>query len=907
MVRKFLRMSAFSALLFAGSSQVLALNNQDNLNSALAAWRSGDLKSAQAQLTTLIDAGSSDPRLYFYRGIVSTQLGQDGEADFQKGAELEAATGNTSSVNTALERTQGALRTRIEKHRREARAAHKPDPKAVKAAATFREALEDRRSGDLKASLQKLESLTDGGSDARYYYMHGVVLAELGDKEKAKVSFAEGLKRETTLEHVTLVNELLSSVQGDVRQLVEDSATIQSGDIQITRKTNRRLLQALAARSEDQLLAESNAATAAAERQALMELESRRRAAAEEFAAERDKPEPGIAVAQIDPPADATETTDPSTKPEMPADATEQPMPTEPSTPPANPSNPFLGGAAVTPAVTPSVSPGASAAATLPTPPKADPVSSVEAGPIELAYLPENAELVIYARPADLFKSGFASPLIQMPQFAEGLGRMKNDIGFDVTEIESVTAGVANLVATAIPLMMGGAGGPPGAPPDQAAMMAKMFGGKNSVSVLRTVSDQDIVPFLTKQGATQKTIGGATVYVMPSPNPEIPAMAVYVADAKTFVFASEDGMEATLKRSSSVNRDEFQFVSRSSHVVIAFASPLLAGMSGSIPQLPPTTPPPVLQLVDAVRGKIGGAGISLSAGSDLQLTISSSLTEESSDASTGLTGTVDFAKQAAPFALAQAPPTFQPVLQRMVESLAASSESTTLKLTAEIPFDLINAIQSDPTILGPFAAAQQAAESTQSKNDLKQVGLAMHNFFDVYSHFPAVDGNGENGAEAKGLSWRVHLLPFLEQQELYSQFHFDEPWDSEHNKSLLPMMPATFKVPGVDEPGMTTMHVFSGDKTPFPEGKGLTFRDITDGTSNTIMAVIAGPETAQPWTKPGGLPFTEQDPLSALGTLGNVLNLVLMDGAAVSLPTPLDPETIKLMIQPADGQQVNFR
>lgn len=899
MVRNFLRMSAFSALLFAGSSQVFALNAQDNLNSALAAWRSGDLKSAQTQLTTLIDAGASDPRLYFYRGILSTQLGQDGDADFQKGAQLEAATGNNGAVNAALERTQGSLRTRIEKFRRDARADQKPDPKTVKAASTFREALEDRRSGDLKAALQKLESLTDGGSDARYYYMHGVVLAELGDKEKAKAAFAEGLKRETALEHVTLVNELLSSVQGDIRRLVEESATIQSGDVQITRKSNRRLLQTLAARSEDQLLAESNAATAAAERQALMELENRRREAAEEFAAERDKPEPGVAVAQLDPPAAATETSEPSTKPEMPAEATEQPMPA-PGTPSTNAANPFLGGAAVTPTA-PGVRPS------LPAPAKADPVSSIEAGPIELAYLPENAELIFYARPADLFKSGFASPLTQLPDFSRGLGDMKKDLGFDVTEIDSVTAGVANLVATALPLMMGGAGGPPGAPPDQAALMAKMFGGKNSVSVLRTISDQDIVPFLTKQGATQKTIGGATVYVMPSPNPEIPPMAVYVADAKTFVFASEDGMEATLKRSSSVTRDEFQFVSRSSHVVIAFASPLLAGMSGSIPQLPETTPPPVIQLVDAVRGKIGGAGISLSAGSDLQLTISSSLTEESSDAATGLTTTIEFAKQMAPFAMASAPPAFQPVLQRMVESLSTSSEATTLKVTAEVPFELINVIQSDPSILGPIAAARSAADRTQTKNNLKQVALAMHNFHDTNQHFPAADGNGLAGTDAKGLSWRVHLLPYLEQQALYDQFHFDEPWDSEHNMSLLPLMPVMFKVTGVEEPGMTTMHIFTGNKTAFPEGKAPSMRDILDGTSNTIMAVIAGPETAQPWTKPGGLLFDEQDPLTALGTIGEVLNLVLMDGSAFSMPTPLDPSTIRLMIQPADATPVNFR
>lgn len=915
MVRNFLRMSAFSALLFAGSSQALAFNSQDSLNSALTAWRSGDLKSAQAQLTTLIDGGSSDPRLYFYRGILATQLGQDGDADFQKGAQLEAETGNTRLVNSALERTQGTLRARIEKFRRDARADYKPDPKAVKAAATFREALEDRRAGNLKAALSKLESLTDGGTDPRYYYMHGVVLAESGDKEKAKAAFAEGLKRETTLEHVTLVNELLSSVQGEVRQLVEESATLQSGETQVTRQSNRRLLQMLAARSEDQLLAESNAATAAAERQALLELENRRRAAAEEFAAQREKPEPGVTIAQVDPPAEPAEKTptgeaDSAAKPEMQPETTPTPA-VSPSTAAANP---FLGGAAVTPTV-PTPAPGGPelggpgfGGMTFPVPPKADPVSSVEAGPIELAYLPENAELVIYARPADLLKSGFASPLTQLPPFMMSQEKMKADIGFDVSEIDSVTVGVANLVATALPLMVGGpgAGGPPGAPPDQAALMNKMFGGKNSVSVLRTVSDQDIAPFLTKQGATQKTIGGATVYVMPSPDPSIPPMAAYAADARTFVFASEDGIEETLKRSSSANRDEFQFVSRSSHVVFAFASPLLAGMSGSIPQLPETTPPPVVQLVDAIRGNISGAAISISAGSDLQLSISVNTAEASSEASEGLTGTIEFAKLVAPMAMGQAPPSMQPVLQKVLGSLAASSEGAALKVSAEVPFEMINAVLSDPMIMAPIFQAQAAADRVQAKNDLMQTGLAMHNFHDVNGHFPAADGNGLSGAEAKGLSWRVHLLPYLEQQALYDQFHFDEPWDSEHNKTLIPMIPPMFKAEGVSEPGMTTLHVFVGEKTAFQNGKTFSFRDVIDGTSNTLMMVIAGPETAEPWTKPGGLPFDEQNPLAPLGTITGVLNVALMDGSTRSLVPPIDPEMFKLLIQPADGQPVTL-
>src|SRR5262249_46508298 len=67
----------------------------------------------------------------------------------------------------------------------------------------------------------------------------------------------------------------------------------------------------------------------------------------------------------------------------------------------------------------------------------------------------------------------------------------------------------------------------------------------------------------------------------------------------------------------------------------------------------------------------------------------------------------------------------------------------------------------------------------QSINNLKEIALAMHNRHDTYGFLPASAIYSKNGKPL--LSWRVELLPFLDQQELYRQFHLDEPWDSEHN------------------------------------------------------------------------------------------------------------------------------
>ena len=88
-------------------------------------------------------------------------------------------------------------------------------------------------------------------------------------------------------------------------------------------------------------------------------------------------------------------------------------------------------------------------------------------------------------------------------------------------------------------------------------------------------------------------------------------------------------------------------------------------------------------------------------------------------------------------------------------------------------------------------------------------------------------------------------------------------------------MPDIFKVEGVDKPGHTSVHVFTGDVAGMGIGEGTHLRDFTDGTSNTILAVVAGPETAEVWTKPGGLEFNPEDPKKVLGTLGEQFLMLL--------------------------------
>ncbi len=244
------------------------------------------------------------------------------------------------------------------------------------------------------------------------------------------------------------------------------------------------------------------------------------------------------------------------------------------------------------------------------------------------------------------------------------------------------------------------------------------------------------------------------------------------------------------------------------------------------------------------------------------------------------------------------------ILGPSLEKLEVVTEGSALSLQLPIPeeFDRV------PALLAPVMKQQrQVAGDMQKRNNLKQMALAFHNYHDVYQAFPKAGGAGNDNPKTQGaLSWRVHLLPFLDQAPLYAQFHLDEAWDSEHNQTLIEQMPEIFKVDGVDEPGKTSIHVFTGPGAPFAEDKAPGIREFTDGTSNTFLAVSAGPDTAEIWTKPGGLDFDPENPLKALGEIGETFLAMFADGSVRVLPETIEPETLLKLLQMADGQPVQL-
>ena len=118
-------------------------------------------------------------------------------------------------------------------------------------------------------------------------------------------------------------------------------------------------------------------------------------------------------------------------------------------------------------------------------------------------------------------------------------------------------------------------------------------------------------------------------------------------------------------------------------------------------------------------------------------------------------------------------------------------------LKAEVSEDRIT-VSMDAAKASTWASAilapmRGSAARSQCINNLKQIGLAMHNYHDQHKSFPPAYTVDKAGKPL--LSWRVLILPYLEQNALYKEFHLDEPWDSPHNRTLIDRMPPTYRCP----------------------------------------------------------------------------------------------------------------
>lgn len=195
---------------------------------------------------------------------------------------------------------------------------------------------------------------------------------------------------------------------------------------------------------------------------------------------------------------------------------------------------------------------------------------------------------------------------------------------------------------------------------------------------------------------------------------------------------------------------------------------------------------------------------------------------------------------------------------------------------------------------------REAARRTTAANSLRQLQLSQLNYEDANNKYPGAGIN--SGEEGAGLSWRVHILPYLEEQALYQRFNLNEPWDSEHNKALIPLMPEHFVSLGrnaEDIPEGHTVFLRPIGNGAFPDPAAepytaVTTQSVTDGTAQSISLLEANPEMAQIWTKPDAdYAFDPANPAAGIGSYRiSGFNAVMMDGSVQFISNSTSPAQI---------------
>jgi hypothetical protein len=188
---------------------------------------------------------------------------------------------------------------------------------------------------------------------------------------------------------------------------------------------------------------------------------------------------------------------------------------------------------------------------------------------------------------------------------------------------------------------------------------------------------------------------------------------------------------------------------------------------------------------------------------------------------------------------------------------------------------------------------------------MREIALAMHKYADAKRTLPPPYVADKVGTPL--LSWRVLILPYLGQESLYKQFHLDEPWDSQHNKQLIPRMPAVFMSPNskVSDQAKTNYLTVRGEDTAFPGTKGIGFAEIRDGLSNTILTVEVSDAKAAAWTAPHDFLYDRQDPIHGLvGLWPDGFLAGFADGSVRFIWSSISPADLKALFTRNGGETV---
>lgn len=214
--------------------------------------------------------------------------------------------------------------------------------------------------------------------------------------------------------------------------------------------------------------------------------------------------------------------------------------------------------------------------------------------------------------------------------------------------------------------------------------------------------------------------------------------------------------------------------------------------------------------------------------------------------------------------------------RKLLDTIKSRTEGKQVILTAVLPTDVL-------------AKLQEQSEEMRVMNEVRQTALAMHNFESAYGRLPFKPGPSQSDE----LSWRVRVLPFLDQNNLFQQFDLSQPWDSEANRPFSETRLPVFGIVG--ETNQTGLRWVQSDIE--------RLADLTDGTSNTIAFIHNAPPV--PWA--ANQPLTHNDAVRMFLALkpGETMIVGMYDGSVRRLSADTPIETFEALLTPAGGEVVD--
>jgi len=521
------------------------------------------------------------------------------------------------------------------------------------------------------------------------------------------------------------------------------------------------------------------------------------------------------------------------------------------------------------------------------------------AGPITSRFVPNDALAMAIVSPAELMDS----PQLSMFPIEVFRAQSLDMVGIDIADVATV------MIVAGVPVPPGlgqpglGQSGPP------AALIVKLT---------KDYKISDLNPKFLATGAPEK-IGKYEVYALNDP----PQTYIHVVDARTFVVAPEFYLETVIEADKGTGAlpKLVESMPRNPGVtIVAVIEPIRPMLAGYVKQqVAPQLPPPLRSLgqvpewVDAVllNSTPSDAGLDLK----LSMLCGDETKAEKLEATLNhsLQFGIEMANAQLPAAVAgeservqQAAAQYAARLSAGVaEMLKPTRTGRRVSLTMESDAGIASAGVMVGLLLPAVQAAREAARRMSASNGLKQIMLAMHNYHAAYNRLPAPAITNDDGEPL--LSWRVSLLPFVEEQALYQQFHLDEPWDSPHNLPLSEKLPSVYMDPSAPlPPGYTVFHAVVGEEIGLRPVDDTGFNDFTDGLANSILIFEASQDAAIPWSKPEDVEIDLDDPLAVMGdSHQGGFHVGIADGSIKFITDNIDLELFRALLTRAGGEPID--